>query len=141
LASADRAGQESWKELAGACGQKAIDLHEIREVLKQENPIRKEKAEGEKELAFYVAIGSVEVDGEVFDAGTLAVANAGKVVKVQGREASRIMVVGGDNLGPRHMFWNFVSTTRERIDLAKQKWREQNFAVVPGDDEFIPLPA
>jgi redox-sensitive bicupin YhaK (pirin superfamily) len=77
--------------------------------------------EGEKELAFYVAIGSVEVDGEVFDAGTLAVANAGKVVKVQGREASRIMVVGGDNLGPRHMFWNFVSTTRERIDLAKQK--------------------
>ena len=96
--------------------------------------------EGEEELAFYVAIGSVEVNGEVFDAGTLAVGCTGKMVTVRGREASRIMVVGGDNLGPRHMFWNFVSTTRERIDLAKQDWREQNFTLVPGDDEFIPLP-
>jgi len=96
--------------------------------------------EGEAELAFYVAIGSAEVDGEIYEAGTLAVACAGKRVIVRGREISRIVVVGGDNLGSRHMFWNFVSSTRERIDLAKRDWREQNFARVPGDNEFIPLP-
>ncbi len=96
--------------------------------------------EGEEELAFYVAIGSVEVDGELFEEGTLAIVAPDKHVIVRGKDASRIMVIGGDNLGPRHMFWNFVSSTRERIDLAKQDWREQNFAMVPDDDEFIPLP-
>ncbi len=96
--------------------------------------------EGEAELAFYVAVGAVEVDNEVFAAGTLAVAGEGKKVALQAREASRVMVVGGDNIGPRHMFWNFVSSSRERIELAKMDWREQRFATVPGDEEFIPLP-
>ncbi|KAA1191957.1 pirin family protein [Pseudohalioglobus sediminis] len=96
--------------------------------------------EGEAELAFYVAVGAVEVDSEVFTAGTLAVAGEGKKVALQARESSRVMVVGGDNIGPRHMFWNFVSSSRERIELAKKDWGEQRFAPVPGDAEFIPLP-
>ena len=94
----------------------------------------------EAELALYVAVGAVSVEDEVFVAGNMAVAAQGRIVILHAQTESRIMVVGGDNLGPRHMYWNFVSTSRERIDAAKKDWREQAFATVPGDDEFIPLP-
>jgi hypothetical protein len=50
------------------------------------------------------------------------------------------MVIGGANIGPRHVEWNFVSDSRERIERAKQDWREGRFPPVPGDVEFIPLP-
>jgi redox-sensitive bicupin YhaK (pirin superfamily) len=54
---------------------------------------------------------------------------------------SRVMVIGGTNLGPSHMWWNFVSTSRERIEQAKEDWREERFGLVPGDEEErIPLP-
>jgi len=96
--------------------------------------------EGEEELAFYVAQGAIEVDGEQFETGVMAVACPEKTVSIRGLEDSRVMVVGGDNVGPRQMFWNFVSTSQERIEQAKQDWRDMNFEKVPGDDEFIPLP-
>ena len=96
--------------------------------------------EDEEELAFYVAIGSVTVDGKAYDAGTLAIACAGQRVEVSGNTDSRLLVIGGENIGPRHMFWNFVSSSPERIETAKRDWQEMNFAMVPGDDEFIPLP-
>jgi redox-sensitive bicupin YhaK (pirin superfamily) len=50
------------------------------------------------------------------------------------------MVVGGDHLGERHIYWNFVSSSRERIEQAKADWREGKFGNVPGETEFIPLP-
>ncbi len=93
-----------------------------------------------EELAFYVAEGAVEVDGTAVEAGVMAVACPGKAVALRGLAPSRILVVGGGNIGSRRMFWNFVSTTPERIDRAKRDWREGQFAMVPGDDEFIPLP-
>ena len=96
--------------------------------------------EGEEELAFYVAEGSVEVDGESVETGVMAVACPGRRISIRGLEPSRVMVVGGDDIGPRQMYWNFVSTTRERIEQAKQDWRDQAFDMVPGDDEFVPLP-
>ena len=96
--------------------------------------------DGEEELALYVAIGAVTVDEEAFTAGTMAVAAQGSTVTLHAQAESRIMVVGGDNLGPRYMYWNFVSTSRDRIDDAKRDWRERAFATVPGDDDFIPLP-
>jgi len=96
--------------------------------------------DGEQELAFYVVQGAVEVDGVAVDAGAMATACPGKSVLVRGREESRIMVIGGDNIGARRMFWNFVSTTQARIEQAKTDWRDGNFDPVPGDDEFIPLP-
>jgi redox-sensitive bicupin YhaK (pirin superfamily) len=99
-----------------------------------------ELPDGEAELAFYVADGSVEVDGETLETGVMAVACPGKTVSIRGLARSRIMVVGGENIGPRQLFWNFVSTTQERIERAKQNWRDRKFAMVPGDDEFIPLP-
>jgi redox-sensitive bicupin YhaK (pirin superfamily) len=96
--------------------------------------------DAEQELAFYVADGAVEVDGETLGTGVMAVVRPDRATTLRGLENSRIMVVGGDNIGPRHIFWNFVSSTRERIDLAKRDWREMNFERVPGDAEFIPLP-
>ena len=96
--------------------------------------------EDEEELAFYVADGAVEVDGEAVGLGVMAVARAGRAVRIRGLESSRLMVVGGDNIGPRQIFWNFVSSRAERIEQAKQDWRDRQFAMVPGDDEFISLP-
>ncbi len=96
--------------------------------------------EAEQELAFYVADGAVEVDGERIETGVMAVARAASAVSITALEASRVMVVGGDELGPRAMYWNFVSADRERIEQAKRDWRDGRFDRVPGDDEFIPLP-
>jgi redox-sensitive bicupin YhaK (pirin superfamily) len=51
------------------------------------------------------------------------------------------MLIGGDPMdGPRHIWWNFVSSSKERIDQAKADWKANRFARVPGDEEFIPLP-
>ena len=50
------------------------------------------------------------------------------------------MIIGGDALGERHIWWNFVSSSKERIERAKLDWRDGRFDKVPGDDEFIPLP-
>lgn len=96
--------------------------------------------DAEQELAFYVAEGAVEVDSERVAAGVMAVAHAGSAVTVTAIDASRVMVIGGDNIGPRAMYWNFVSADRQRIEQAKRDWREGRFDPVPGDDEFIPLP-
>jgi redox-sensitive bicupin YhaK (pirin superfamily) len=96
--------------------------------------------EDEKELAFYVAEGALQVDGETIETGIMAVVRPGETASLHALENTRIVVVGGDHIGRRHVFWNFVSTTPGRVEQAKQDWRERKFAMVPGDDEFIPLP-
>lgn len=60
---------------------------------------------------------------------------------VRSRGGARVIAVGGEALGTRHLWWNFVSTSRERIDAAARQWAEDRFPRVPGDDERIPLPA
>ena len=87
-----------------------------------------------------MAEGAVDVEGETFPLGVMGVARPGRAVGIRGLENSRLMVVGGDNIGPRQIFWNFVSSRPERIEQAKRDWRDMQFAMVPGDDEFIPLP-
>ena len=57
-----------------------------------------------------------------------------------GATAARIMLLGGEPLGPRVVWWNFVSGSRERIERAKDDWRAQRMGRVPGETEFIPLP-
>jgi len=60
---------------------------------------------------------------------------------VRAGEASRVMLLGGAPLGKRYSWWNFVSSSADRIDRAKREWKEGAFPRVPGDDsEFIPLP-
>ena len=94
-----------------------------------------------EELAVYVVEGSVAIGRQRADAGVLAVLAAGASGTVSAESAARIMFAGGDALdGKRYIWWNFVSSSRERIDRAKTDWREQRFAAVPGEDDFIPLP-
>jgi redox-sensitive bicupin YhaK (pirin superfamily) len=94
------------------------------------------------ERAVYGVQGEVRVDGQFLAAQHMAVLPAGTSVElVAGQQAARLVVIGGDPLdGPRHMWWNFVSSRKERIVQAAQDWEAQRFAPVPGETAFIPLP-
>ena len=92
------------------------------------------------EIAAYVVSGSVSVDGCEYTEGVMAVASESRTMTLTSAAGSRVMVIGGDPVGKRHIFWNFVSSSRERIEQAKQDWRDGKFGKVADDDEFIPLP-
>jgi redox-sensitive bicupin YhaK (pirin superfamily) len=97
------------------------------------------------ERAAYVVEGAVEAipEGERFAAGQLLILKPGAEVllKAAAGLTTRLMLLGGEPLdGPRHIWWNFVSSSRERIEQAKEDWREGRFARVPDETEFIPLP-
>jgi hypothetical protein len=71
----------------------------------------------------------------------MVLASAAGPVSIRALETARVMLAGGAPLdGPRHIYWNFVSSTRERIEAARRDWREHRFALVPGDTARIPLP-
>jgi redox-sensitive bicupin YhaK (pirin superfamily) len=93
------------------------------------------------ERAAYVAEGEIAAGGDVVGAGTLAVFAAGGTIALRARTPSRVMILGGAPMdGERLIWWNFVSSSAERIERAKAEWREGRWAKVPGDPEFIPLP-
>lgn len=91
------------------------------------------------QLGVYVVSGRLLVGDETVEPGVMAVLVPGEVTLTAEAE-SQVMVVGGEDVGPREMYWNFVHTSRERIESAKQEWRDGGFKRVPGDEEFIPLP-
>lgn len=94
-----------------------------------------------EERAVYVLEGSVSVDGEDYEAGSLMVFRPGDAIDVRAAADARVMVLGGEAAdGPRHIWWNFVSSRPDRIEQAKRDWEEKKFAEVVDDDEFIPLP-
>jgi redox-sensitive bicupin YhaK (pirin superfamily) len=94
-----------------------------------------------EELAVYVVEGSVAINQEPVETGVLAVLEDGASGSVTAESPARIMFAGGDALeGRRYIWWNFVSSSRERIDRAKRDWREQRFEAVPGETDFVPLP-
>jgi hypothetical protein len=98
------------------------------------------KAEHE-ERAAYVAQGEVEVGNRPFPAGQLLVFEKGKEIIVEAKQPSRVLLLGGEPLdGRRHMWWNFVSSRKERIAQAAADWKAGRFAPVPGETESIPLP-
>jgi redox-sensitive bicupin YhaK (pirin superfamily) len=94
------------------------------------------------ERGVYVSHGSVMVGDRQLGVGDLAVLTAGQPVDLlAGAEGAKLMLLGGAPMdGPRHIWWNFVSSSKERIEKAKADWKEGRFASVPGDPEFIPLP-
>jgi redox-sensitive bicupin YhaK (pirin superfamily) len=92
------------------------------------------------ERAFYVAAGSVSIGSAVYGAGTLAVLHRGATASLRAEAQTRLIVVGGASVGPRHIWWNFVSSSEARIERAKSDWRAMRMGTVAGDDEFIPLP-
>jgi len=96
---------------------------------------------GYPERGAYVAKGSVEVAGRRYGAGQLLVFTAGQDPVIVASEASTLMLLGGEPLGPRFIWWNFVSSRRERIEQAKADWAAGRIALPPNDNaEFVPLP-
>lgn len=94
------------------------------------------------ERAIYIVSGKVDIAGEEFGAGQLLVFKPGDRISILAVDQSRVMLVGGEPMdGQRYIWWNFVSSSKERIEQAKQEWKTGRFDTVPGDDkEFIPLP-
>lgn len=94
----------------------------------------------EQECALYVAEGAIVVNEEPVEPGEMVVFADRDPLAISAEQHARVLLIGGDPLGERQMFWNFVSDSRERIEQAKDDWRAGNFDKVPDDDEFIPLP-
>lgn len=93
------------------------------------------------ERAAFVAAGAVEVDGQTFDEGQMIVFEPSEPVTFEALRPSTVMLLGGESLGPRFIEWNFVSSSRERIEQAKSDWRAGRMKLPDLDhDEFIPLP-
>ncbi|PWE28151.1 pirin family protein [Pararhodobacter marinus] len=104
--------------------------------------------DGHEDRGLHVLSGSVHVGGQEISAGQMAVFRPGDAITLQaGAAGARLLVLGGDTLnGPRYLWWNFVSSSKERIEEAKEEWRQGRwgkglFDLPPGDDaEYIPLP-
>ncbi len=96
------------------------------------------------ERAVYVIDGMLAVEGQTggFAAGELVIFKPDAEIILRAQGPTRLMLVGGEPLAEkRHIYWNFVSSSSERIEQAKADWRANRFPVVPGETEFIPLPA
>jgi redox-sensitive bicupin YhaK (pirin superfamily) len=93
------------------------------------------------ERALYAVTGALSVDGDPLQAGSLGLLTPGREVRVEAREPSLAMLLGGAPLdAPRHISWNFVSSRRERIAQAERDWSAQRMGGVPGETDWIPLP-
>jgi redox-sensitive bicupin YhaK (pirin superfamily) len=101
-----------------------------------------------EDRGLYVSTGSVSISGQSFDAGQMMVFRPGdRITVAAGESGARLMILGGETLGgPRHFWWNFVSSSAERLEAAKDEWRRgawgKGLFDLPPDDrgEFIPLP-
>ena len=94
-----------------------------------------------EERAIYVVDGEIEIAGDRHEGPKLLIFRPGDAITVRAIRNTRMMLLGGDALeGPRHLWWNFVSSSKERIEQAKQDWKTGRFAHVPEEHEFIPLP-
>ena len=95
-----------------------------------------------EERAAYLAEGTVEIGGEIFEPGRLVVFKPGDGMMVKARTPARLILLGGEPMdGPRHIWWNFVSSSKDRIAQAKADWKSGRFDKVFGDEkDFIPLP-
>jgi redox-sensitive bicupin YhaK (pirin superfamily) len=96
-----------------------------------------------EERAFFVVDGEVQTGAnEVHGPGAMLMLDADEELTLYANAPARVMLLGGAPLdGPRHIWWNFVSSSKDRIERAKQEWKDGKFGLIPGDDkEFIPLP-
>jgi hypothetical protein len=95
----------------------------------------------EEERGVYVVSGEVNIDGSHIRAHQMAVLSNKPATTLHAEEDCLIVIIGGEPLGKRHIFWNFVSSRKERIEKAKEDWAEGRFAkVVDDEQEFIPMP-
>jgi redox-sensitive bicupin YhaK (pirin superfamily) len=102
---------------------------------------RLELPDEHEERAVYIAEGNVEIAGEIHEAGRMLVFRRDGAITIDAAAPARLLLLGGAPLdGPRHLWWNFVSSSTDRIEQAKSDWKAGRFAKVPGETEFIPLP-
>jgi redox-sensitive bicupin YhaK (pirin superfamily) len=94
-----------------------------------------------QEMALYPIGGTLQIDGAPLPVQQMTVLEPGLPVRIAAQDAARFVVVGGEPVGHRHMWWNFVSSRADRIQQAAADWEAGRFAGVPGETEFIPLPA
>jgi redox-sensitive bicupin YhaK (pirin superfamily) len=100
------------------------------------------EAPASKEGALHVIEGSLEIEGRTLDAGDTATFGGGDARRFVARERVRAIGFGGDAVGPRYLWWNYMHSSKERIDQAKAQWLEKRFALPADDrDDVIPLPA
>ena len=94
------------------------------------------------ERAVLVALGDASLDGEALDRHSLYILKPGQPMLLRATSDARVMLLGGEAFAtPRHVWWNFVSSSRDRINQAKHDWKEGRFPLVPGDsEEYIPIP-
>ncbi|MEK2688065.1 pirin family protein [Bdellovibrio sp. GT3] len=93
------------------------------------------------ELAFYILKGSLKVGDKVIPPDDFVVLNQGSALHVFAAEDAQFIVLGGTPFPePRHIYWNFVSSSKEKIENAKTKWADRSFPQVPGEPDIIPLP-
>lgn len=94
-----------------------------------------------EERGIFLAEGHLEIEGAIHEPGRLLVLRPKVEIVAAAPEGARFMLLGGEPLdGPRHIWWNFVSSSEERIEAAKDDWRAGRFASVPGESDSIPLP-
>jgi redox-sensitive bicupin YhaK (pirin superfamily) len=95
-----------------------------------------------EERAIYVLSGEVDISGDIFGAHKLLVFKPGDEIIITAKTAAHFVILGGASIGSkRYIWWNFVSSSQEKIEQAKEEWRTGRFDIVPGDEEeFIPLP-
>lgn len=95
-----------------------------------------------EERAIYPLSGTIEISGTQYEGQQMIVLRPGCDVDVLAKSDGRLMILGGAAMdGPRYIYWNFVSSSKETLEQAKLDWKEQRFPKVPGDDkEFVPLP-
>ena len=93
-----------------------------------------------EERGVHVVEGEIEIAGARVGAGEMVVLETGAEATLAAHEHARVMVFGGASLGPRHVWWNFVSSRAERIHQAADDWKSGRFPPVPGESDFIPLP-
>lgn len=97
--------------------------------------------QGHEERGFYIVNGSVEVSGAIYRAGQMLVFSKGNDPLILAKEHTTLMLLGGEPLGERFIWWNFVSSRKERIEQAKEDWKQGRIILPPNDNhEFIPLP-
>lgn len=92
------------------------------------------------ERAIHVAGGKVNINGSSLSMYDMAIAKASAMVEISAEERSRVVLFGGEAMNHRHVWWNFVSSSRDKIEAAKNDWKNNRFDHVPGETEFIPLP-
>jgi redox-sensitive bicupin YhaK (pirin superfamily) len=95
-----------------------------------------------EERAIHVLSGSIKAENVIYDDARMLILKPGDEAKISAVTPTHLIILGGSPLEqPRHLWWNFVASSKERIEQAKQDWQDGKFGIIPGDDqEFIPLP-